>query len=145
MSTRNTMHVRIYSPQGTIYEHRAYGCNVKGVDGGITLLPGHAPILVALDLGAVRVKRCEVGEPEDYIAVNGGVLEMRDNVCEIITNFAIRARDIDEAQVLTDKQRAEEAMKNALAEHDTLAFKKAKIALDRAVNMMTVSKHRRRR
>ena len=140
---RHTMKVRIYSPQGTVYEHRAHGCSVKAVDGGITLLPNHAPILVALDLGAVKVTRCEEGNPIDYIAINGGVLEMWDNVCEIITNFAIRARDIDEADVLTEKQRAEQDMQSAIASDDTIAFKRAKIALDRAVNMISVSKHRR--
>lgn len=143
MAERNTMKVRIYSPQGTIYEHRAYGCNVKSIDGGVTLLPNHAPILVALGLGAVKVTRCEDGEPTDCIAINGGVLEMRDNVCEIITNFAIRARDIDEAHVLMEKQMAEQELQSAIANDDTVAFKRAKIALDRAVNMISVSKHRR--
>ncbi|MDO4432345.1 MAG: ATP synthase F1 subunit epsilon [Aerococcaceae bacterium] len=143
MSERNTMKVRIYSPQGTIYEHRAYGCNVQSVEGGVTLLPNHAPILVALQVSAVRVTRCEAGDPQDYIAINGGILEMRDNVCEIMTNFAIRARDIDEARVLTEKQQAESDMQSAMACHDEQAFKRAKIALDRAVNMISVSKHRR--
>lgn len=139
-----TLVVRITSPEGTIYEHNAKACRVRAVDGGLTVMPNHTPILVPLVISVVEVTRTQDGTEHDFIAINGGVLEMVHNQCEIITNYAIRARDIDEARVQVEQQQAEEAMQDALAKHDKRAFKKAKIELDRALNMMAARRHRRR-
>ena len=73
---------------------------------------------------------------------NGGVMQMSHNVCEIITSFAIRARDIDEARVELDKQEAEAEMRAAITNEDSQAFKRAKIALERAINMISISKNK---
>lgn len=142
-SDRSTMQVRIYSPEGEVYRHCAYACQVQAVDGGLTILPNHAAILVPLVISAVKVTRCQEDEPVDYIAISGGVLEVRNNVCEIISNAAIRARDIDESSAEIERQRAQEEMQNALSNDDMMAFRRAKIALQRAVNMISVSKNRR--
>lgn len=144
MDGRPFMQVTIVSPEGVIYDHRSYSCNVKTTDGGLTIMPNHIPILAALDISAVKVTRLEEGNPVDYIAINGGVLSMSNNHLEIISNYAVRARDIDEAQVEIDKQKAEEDMQLALKEKDMRRFKRAKISLERAVNQISVSKHRRR-
>lgn len=133
--------VRIISPQGVIYDHRALSCSVKALDGGMTILANHTPILAALDISAVKVRRISENE-EDFIAINGGVLEMRDNVCEIVTSYAIRARDIDTATVQLEKQEAEVEIKAAITNDDTQAFRRAKISLERAINMISVSNNR---
>ena len=62
-------------------------------NGGITILPHHAPIMLPLKIGALRVKRFLEDSPTDYIAIGGGVMEVRDNVVTIIANVAERARD----------------------------------------------------
>ena len=77
------------------------------------------------------------GFTDDFIAINGGVLEMRNNEVEIISNYAIRGKDIDEAQVSVEQQEAEINMQEAIANKDNKAFIKAKIELDRAVNKIT--------
>ena len=41
------------------------------------------------------MKRFLEDSPTDYIAIGGGVMEVRDNVVTIIANVAERARDID--------------------------------------------------
>ena len=78
------MRVRIYSPQGVIYDHQALSCSVRAVDGGLTVLPNHTPILAPLELSVVKVVRVHEGLTDDFIAINGGVLEMRNNEVEII-------------------------------------------------------------
>ncbi|MBS4462424.1 ATP synthase F1 subunit epsilon [Aerococcaceae bacterium zg-B36] len=140
---RNYMQVCISSPNGIIYDHRSVSCNVVTVDGGLTIMPNHIPILAALDVGPVKVTRLADGNPVDYIAINGGILSMSNNRLEIISNYAVRARDINEAEVEIQKQQAEEDMEAALREHDARAFRRAKISLNRAINMISVSKHRR--
>ena len=128
------MRVRIYSPQGVIYDHQALSCSVRAVDGGLTVLPNHTPILAPLELSVVKVVRVHEGFTDDFIAINGGVLEMRNNEVEIISNYAIRGKDIDEAQVSVEQQEAEINNK---------AFVKAKIELDRAMNKITAFRRKR--
>lgn len=142
-NSRPFMTVTISSPDGIIYEHRSYGCNVKTTQGGLTIMPNHIPILTPLVISAVKVTRVEDGEPVDYIAINGGILSMANNQLEIISNYAVRARDIDEAAVEIQKQQAEEDMAAALREKDSRKFKRAKISLERAINKIAVSQHRR--
>ncbi|HFI0462814.1 TPA: ATP synthase F1 subunit epsilon [Streptococcus suis] len=140
---RAFMQVKIYSPEGEIYNHRSYSCNVRTLEGGLTLLPNHIPIIAALDISAVKVVRLEEGNPTDYIAINGGILSMNNNEIEIITNYAVRARDIDDAKVEIERQKAEEDLEAAKRAHDARAFKRAKISLERALNQISVSQHRR--
>lgn len=136
--------VKIYSPAGLVYHHRAYACNVITLEGGLTILPRHIPILAALKISAVKVTRIEEGEPVDYIAINGGMMSMSDNTVEIISNYAVRARDIDEAKVEIERQTALDEMEAAKQSHDRRAFKRAKLSLERAINQISVSKHRRK-
>lgn len=138
------MQVIISSPSGEVYNHRSYSCNVRTIEGGLTIMPNHIPIIAALDISAVKVTRLDEGNPVDYIAINGGVLSMSNNRLEIISNYAVRARDIDEAQVEIERQKAEEDLEAAKREHDAKAFRRAKISLDRALNQISVSQHRRR-
>lgn len=143
-SSRPYMVVTISSPDGIIYEHRAYSCKVKTTQGGLTIMPNHIPILTPLVISAVKVTRLEPEQAEDYIAINGGILSMANNKLEIISNYAVRARDIDEAKVEIEKQKAEEDMAEALREKDSSKFKRAKISLERAINQISVSQHRRK-
>lgn len=106
-------------------------------------MPNHIPILTPLVISAVKVTRVEAGEPVDFIAINGGILSMANNQLEIISNYAVRARDIDEAAVEIQKQQAEEDMAAALREKDSRKFKRAKISLERAINKIAVSQQRR--
>lgn len=139
--TNKELIVRIISPHGIVYEHHAIACSVRAIDGGMTLLANHTPIMAALEISPVQVRRTH-DDIVDFIAISGGVMQMSHNVCEIITSFAIRARDIDEARVELDKQEAEAEMRAAITNEDSQAFKRAKIALERAINMISISKNK---
>lgn len=142
-TNRQFMQVKIYAPSGEVYNHRSYSCDVRTLEGGLTLLPNHMAIIAALDVSAVKVVRLEEGNPTDYIAINGGILTMSNNQVEIISNYAVRARDIDDAKVEIERQKAEEDLEVAKRAHDARAFRRAKLSLDRALNQISVSKHRR--
>ena len=136
------MQVNIVTPAGIVYNHRAKSVIAKAVDGEIGILPNHIPIIVPLTIHAVRVQRVSV-DTEDWIAVNGGVMEVRDNVCSIIADSAERARDIDVERAFEAKQRAEEELHKTEAIENKSHSKRAEISLRKAVNRITVSKHTR--
>lgn len=136
------MQVNIVTPAGIVYNHQATRVIAKAVDGEIGILPEHIPIIVPLTIHSVRVQRVSI-DTEDWIAVNGGVMEVRDNVCSIIADSAERARDIDIERAMIAKQRAEEELRKSEAIENKNHSKRAEISLRKAVNRISVSKHKR--
>ncbi|WP_373470835.1 F0F1 ATP synthase subunit epsilon [Carnobacterium alterfunditum] len=136
------MQVNIVTPAGIVYNHQASRVIAKAVDGEIGILPEHIPIIVPLTIHSVRVQRVSI-DTEDWIAVNGGVMEVRDNVCSIIADSAERARDIDIERAMIAKQRAEEELRKSEAIENKNHSKRAEISLRKAVNRISVSKHKR--
>lgn len=137
----NVIKLKVVTPQGVIYSHRAKSVSVQSQNSGLTLLPNHMPIVTTLDIGVVKVMRLSDGQTiPNYIAINGGVLEMHENVCTIAATYAIRARDIDDGAVLIQKQEAEAEATQALSRKDIVAYKRAQLRLKRALNILEVSK-----
>lgn len=138
------MRCEIITPQGLIYSHNVWSISVQSLHSGLTILPNHIPIVTSLDIGIIRILRRKDRPVEDmnYIAINGGVLEMHNNKCTIVATYAIRARDIDDGQVLIDKQKAEAEAAAALSRKDIIAYRRAQLSIKRALNMLEVSKHR---
>lgn len=141
MSRERELLVIVTTPEGKVYNHRSYSVSVEAVDGGITILPNHAPIMLPLKIGAMRVKRFLENSPTDYIAVGGGIMEVRDNVVTVVANVAERARDIDVNRAEYAREKAE----NILRDHSRSKSEidRARIALNKAINRIGVSKHRR--
>lgn len=140
-TAKRFMRCEIITPQGLIYSHRVKSISLQSQNSGLTLLYNHMPIVTTVDIGVIKVIRItDDVEVPNYIAVNGGVLEMHDNVCTIVATYAIRARDIDDGAVLIEKQEAEAAAAAALSRKDVVAYKRAQLSLKRALNMLEVSK-----
>lgn len=136
------MIVNIVTPDGLVYDHHAKMVIAKTVDGEIGLMANHAPIIAPLDIDVVRIKRCDSDKNVDWIAVNGGILEMRDNLVSIVADSAERERDIDVSRAERAKIRAEEAVARAKEAKDVDEYRRAEIALHRAINRINVSRHR---
>ena len=84
---------------------------VDTVEGEITILPGHVPLLTRLSEGLLRFTD-EKGT-EDVVAIFGGFLEVGDDgKLTILADSAIRASDIDEAKVKATQAAAQEALKD---------------------------------
>ncbi len=134
--------VNIVTPAGIVYDHRASKVVARAVDGDIGILPNHSPIIVPLTINAVRVTRVSI-DAEDWIAVNGGILEVRNNVCSIVADSAERARDIDLERAFEEKHRAEEEIKRLDAQKQNKDARLAEISLHKAINRISVSKHKK--
>ena len=142
MMAEHELLVVVTTPEGKVYNHRSYSVSADAVDGGITILPHHAPIMLPLKIGALRVKRFLEDSPTDYIAIGGGDMEVRDNVVTIIANVAERARDIDVTRAEHAKDKAEKVLSDTSRSKSDMD--RAKIALSKAINRIGVYKHRRK-
>ena len=133
--------VEIVTPNGLNYENpEAKLVVVRTVDGELGILPNHAPIIVPLSIDKVRVKKERDSEEHDTIAINGGIMEVRDNVVTIIADSAEQAAEIDVSRAEKAKKRAEETIEEAKKEHDIDELRRAEVALSRAINRINVSR-----
>lgn len=137
----HTMTVNVVTPDGLVYDHHAKLVVAKTVSGELGLMANHAPIIAPLEIDVVKVKRCDNDSHVDWIAVNGGILEMRDNLVSIIADSAERERDIDVPRAERAKMRAEKAVQRAKEANNTDEYRRAEIALHRAINRINVSRH----
>lgn len=141
MEQEKELLVVVTTPEGKVYNHRSYSVSAETIHGGITILPNHAPIMTALKIGALKVKRFLEDSPTDYIAIGGGVMEVRENTVTILANVAERARDIDVDRAEETKLWAESVLQDSSASKSDMD--RAKIALTKAINRIGVSKHKR--
>lgn len=139
MAEKTYLRVNVATPNGLIFQHRAKEVHAVTPDGGITILPSHTPIIVPLAIGELLVTRVTEEPQQNHIAVNGGIMEVRDNVVNIIANSAERARDIDLDRAERAKEMAEKRMEEARTLQNEKEFQRARISLAKALNRIGVS------
>jgi F-type H+-transporting ATPase subunit epsilon len=71
-----TLEVHVVSPEREVWSGEAGMVIAKGTDGDVGILPGHAPMLVSLDIHPVRILPEGLGGPEELVLVDGGFLHV---------------------------------------------------------------------
>lgn len=99
---------------------------VPGIEGEMTILSRHAPLLTQVKPGEIRVRS---GEEEWLIAISGGFLEVGGNRAVILADAAERAEEIDISRAEAALKRAQERLEHR-GEHVDLG--RALAALSRA-------------
>jgi F-type H+-transporting ATPase subunit epsilon len=112
-----TVHVDVVSAEEQIFSGLAESVVIPGIMGELGIYPRHAPLLTRIKPGSVRIKRPDQAE-EELIYVSGGMLEVQPSLVTILSDTAIRGKDLDEARALEAKQAAEEMLKNRTADVD---------------------------
>ena len=140
------MTVQVVTPDGLKYDHHASFIHAVTKDGQIGILPGHINLIAPLEVDELKVRRVDDESHVDWIAVNGGIIEVKDDFITIVADSAERERDIDVSRAERAKQRAErdleEETKRVLEEatksdrNDDV--QRAQIALRRALNRISV-------
>lgn len=140
------MTVQVVTPDGLKYDHHASFIHAVTKDGQIGILPGHINLIAPLEVEELKVRRVDDESHVDWIAVNGGIIEVKDDFITIVANSAERDRDIDVSRAERAKQRAErvleEATKHVLEEATksdrNVDVQRAQVALRRALNRINV-------
>jgi F-type H+-transporting ATPase subunit epsilon len=86
------LQVRIITPERIVFDGPADGVVATAYDGQFGILPGHAPMMVVLGIGELRLRQ---GERYDWFAVGEGFLHVLDDVVTVLTPLAEHAREID--------------------------------------------------
>jgi len=137
----NTIQVEVVSAEESIFSGPAKFVALPGEAGELGILPGHVPLITRIKPGAVRIEKAD-GE-EEFVFVAGGILEVQPKVVTVLSDTAIRGKDLDEAKANEARKAAEEALKNAKSEVD-LAKAQSELAI-MAAQIAALHKYRQRR
>lgn len=106
---------------------------VRTTQGDMGILANHAPLVVELDPGEMKIKD---EEKEEFYFLSGGFLEVSDNKVNIIADQAIYASDIDYERAKAQAEEARKAME--LTNEDEQSFVLAERKLKEALLKMNI-------
>lgn len=130
--------LKIVTPEKVIYDKRVSSVSVPTLEGEITVLPDHLPIIAAIKPGELKIK---IDGKEEYFSVTKGVLEVDGKMITLLTDAAERAEAIDEQRALEAKQKAKEIMEKVKAGEEDYAD--AVAHLERAIARLRIAQKRK--
>jgi F-type H+-transporting ATPase subunit epsilon len=139
--SENVMTIQVITPAGMIYDHHATFILAHTTGGDMGILPNMIRTIAGLQIDELKIRRPDDENHVDYIAANGGIIEIKDSLVTIIADSAERNRDIDVSRAERAKMRAEQELEVAKTEQKTDEIKRAEVALHRAINRLNVSSH----
>jgi len=112
----NTIHVDVVSAEESIFSGEAKFVALPGEAGELGIYPRHTPLITRIKAGSVRIEKADGSE--EFVFVAGGILEVQPNCVTVMSDTAIRGKDLDEEKANEARALAEEALKNAKSEID---------------------------
>ena len=112
----STIHVDVVSAEESIFSGEAKFVALPGEAGELGIYPRHTPLITRIRAGSVRIEK-EDGT-EEFVFVAGGILEVQPNCVTVMSDTAIRGKDLDDEKANEAKAAAEEALKTAKSDID---------------------------
>ena len=99
--------VHVVTPEREIWAGEADMVIARGVEGEVGILAGHAPLLIRLAIGPLRIR---TGDREEAAVVDGGFLHVTSGDAgtrvDVLASYAEMSNEIDRAAA---ERRAEQA------------------------------------
>lgn len=106
------LEVFLVTPERELWSGEATMVIARGTEGEVGVLSGHAPMLIRLGIGPLRVQ--QGGEPEARFVVDGGFMHVVTSPdgtrVDVLADAAQPATEIDVESARRDKAAAEEAL-----------------------------------
>ena len=125
--------IEIVTPDKMVVRDVAEEAQIPAKNGYLGILPGHAPLITELAIGAITFRSSGT---TTHIAVAWGFAEVLPDKVTILAESAERAEDIDVARAQEAKQRAEERLRGGQTDVD---YARALSALKRAESRLEVA------
>ncbi len=135
-----TLSVHVVTAEREVYAEDGVDAVVApGVQGELTVLPHHAPLLTMIKPGILRLIK---GSDETDVAITGGFLEVKDDRVTILADAAERAEEIDTVRAEEARRQAERTLEER---GDTEELVAAAASLQRSLLRLRAAEKRRRR
>ncbi|MEW5820574.1 MAG: ATP synthase F1 subunit epsilon [Cyanobacteriota bacterium] len=106
------MRLKIVTPEKIILDVETKGVFVKAIDGELGVLPGHIPLMTALDIGVAHYITEE--NLTEFISIIGGTFKIENDEVTILTEAAELGEDIDQTRAEQAVDRARAKLKGML-------------------------------
>ena len=139
------MNLKLVTLGGVKLDEMVYSVTIPTIDGEISVLPSHEPLVTVARDGVITVRRTKETQEEEFFAISGGVVEIDQTGVRILVYEAAHGDDIIEAETQAALERAIAARDNA---DDQIEREKAKQLIDRHLVRLKVAdlqRHKRRR
>ncbi|MEO6623500.1 MAG: F0F1 ATP synthase subunit epsilon [Burkholderiaceae bacterium] len=136
-----TIHVDVVSAEEAIFSGEANFVALPGEQGELGIYPRHTPLITRIKAGSVRIEMADGSE--EFVFVAGGILEVQPNCVTVLSDTAVRGKDLDDEKANAAKAAAEEALKNAKGELD-IAKAQSELAV-MAAQIAALRKYRQKR
>jgi F-type H+-transporting ATPase subunit epsilon len=132
----DTFQLEIVTPTKLLVKDAAEEAQIPGASGYLGILPGHAPLITELGVGAITYK---ASGTTHTISVAWGFAEVLPDKVTILAEAAEHPQEIDVPRAEKAKGRAEERLKSNDTQVD---FTRAEDALQRAETRLNVAKEK---
>jgi F-type H+-transporting ATPase subunit epsilon len=110
-----TLKLEIVTPESKVYSEDVDMVTLPGVEGEMGVFPMHVPLMTQLTAGEIGVRK----DGQDFfLAVGDGFVEITGDKVAILTDMAIKAESIDEAQAEEARKRAEARLAEKLDDEE---------------------------
>ena len=116
----------VVTPEQTVCQQPADFVAATLFDGEIGIAPGHTPLIGRLGYGELRIRR---GDRTDRFYIEGGFIEVVNDVVSLLTNRAVAADKLDEQAA---QARLESARKQLAGSPELMAAREQTKAQARA-------------
>jgi F-type H+-transporting ATPase subunit epsilon len=137
----HTLHVDVVSAHESIYSGEARFIVLPGEAGELGIYPRHTPLITRIKPGSVRIEKPDGSE--EFVFIAGGILEVQPDRVTVLSDTAIRGKDLDEEKANDARRAAEEALRDAKSEVD-IAKAQSELAI-LAAEIAALRKYRNRR
>lgn len=121
-----TFQLEIVTPERQFYSGPVESLVLPALDGEYGVLPGHEPVVTAVEPGEVRYKTDGVWHS---VVVTQGLAELMSDYAIVLVSTAERPEEIDVARARRAKERAEERLRQHASQQE---YYRSKAALARA-------------
>jgi F-type H+-transporting ATPase subunit epsilon len=111
----NTLRLEIVTPEAKTYSEDVEMVTLPGIQGEMGIYPQHVPLMTQVVSGEVIVRK---DGAELFLAIGEGFAEITGDHVSILTDMAVKAEDIDEAQAEEARKRAEARLAEKLDDEE---------------------------
>ncbi len=104
VDSTHTIHVDVVSAEESIFSGEARFVALPGETGELGIYPRHTPLITRIRPGSVRIEKAD--GTEEFVFVAGGILEVQPTSVTVLSDTAIRGKDLDEEKANSAKAAA---------------------------------------
>jgi F-type H+-transporting ATPase subunit epsilon len=131
--------LEIVTPERLVYSEDVDVLTLPTVQGEISILAKHVPLVSIISLGEIKIKR---DNEVEYMAITGGFVQVLPHKVIILADAAERAEEIDLERAMRARERAQKLLEERRG--DKISHAEAMAAFQRALVRIKVGQRKRK-